>query len=189
MGAIMKKYQIIYADPPWKFSSKQLQKYHTTRFHSLEREYNIMTTQDIMRLPVGQIAADDCALFLWTTDAHIPDALEVIKAWGFKYVTIAFIWRKITSSGKQIATLGSWTMKNCELCLLATKGKMLKYKKTNNLYQLVDAERTSHSTKPYEVRNRVELLFGNLPRIELFARQKTEGWDVWGNEVESDIEL
>jgi site-specific DNA-methyltransferase (adenine-specific) len=120
---------------------------------------------------------------LWATDAHIPEALEVIKAWGFKYVTIIFIWSKKTKSGKQAATLGSWTMKNCELCLFGTKGRMLQYKKTNNIYQLIEAARTKHSKKPEEARERIERLFGDLPRIELFAREKTPGWDVWGNEV------
>lgn len=185
-----KKYQVIYADPPWKFGSKQLQKYNGERFESLEkREYPTMTVNNICALPVKEITCEDCALFLWTTDAHIPEALEVIKAWGFKYITVAFIWSKKTSTGKQIATLGAWTMKNCELCLLATKGRMLRFKTANNIYQLVEAERTTHSTKPEEVRIRIEQLF-NLPlRIELFARKKFLGWDSWGNEVENDISL
>ncbi len=186
----MKKYQVIYADPPWHFGSKQLQKYNGERFESLEkREYPTMTVKDICNLPVKEITYEDCALFLWTTDAHIPEALEVIKAWGFKYITVAFIWSKKTNTGKQIATLGAWTMKNCELCLLATKGQMLKFKTANNIYQLVEAERTTHSTKPEEVRKRIEQLF-NLPlRIELFARKKVDGWDSWGNEIESNIQL
>lgn len=186
----MNKYQIIYADPPWHFGSKQLQKYNGERFASLDsREYSTMTVQDICGLPIMRIAHNDSALFLWVTDAHIPEALEVIKAWGFKYITVAFIWSKKTSTWKQVATLGSWTMKNCELCLLATRGQMLKHKKANNIYQLVEAIRTEHSTKPEEVRKRIETLFGDLPRIELFARRKVDGWDCWGNEVKSDIEI
>ncbi len=177
-------YRVIYADPPWQFGSKQLQKYNGDRFASLEsREYQTMTTSDICSLPVNRIAYYDSALFLWATDAHLPDALRVIDAWGFKYITIAFIWSKKTVNGKQIATLGPWTMKNCEICLLATRGQMLKYKKVNNIYQLVDAVRTTHSTKPPEVRIRIESLFGMVQRVELFAREKTDGWDCWGNEV------
>ena len=186
----MKKYQIIYADPPWQFSSRQLQKYSGNRFASLDsREYPTMRLKDIMRLPVADITDNDCALFLWTTDAHIPDALELMVEWGFDYVTVAFVWVKKTPNWKQVATLGAWTMKNCELCLLGTTGSMLKHKKANNVYQLVEAIRSDHSRKPQEVRDSIVKLFGDLPRIELFARQKVEGWDCWGNEVESDIEL
>jgi site-specific DNA-methyltransferase (adenine-specific) len=106
-----------------------------------------------------------------------------MESWGFKYVTIAFVWEKKTKTGKTVANLGAWTMKNYEICLFGTKGSMLKYKQVNNIYQKVEAERTKHSKKPQEVRNRIELLFGDLPRIELFARETTPGWEVWGNEV------
>ncbi len=130
----MKKYQVIYADPPWQFDSKQLQKYKGERFDSLEsREYNTMTPQDIANLPIKNIVQDDSALFMWVTDAHIPEALKIIEAWGFRYVTVAFVWSKKTTTGKQVATLGAWVMKNCELCLFATRGQMLKHKQVNNV--------------------------------------------------------
>jgi len=178
-----KKYQIIYADPPWSFSSKELQKYGGVRFTSMDKHYPTQKKSWIKSLPVEKIATCDCALFMWTTDAHLKEAIETIEAWGFKYITVAFVWEKKTKTGKTVANLGAWTMKNYELCLLGTRGAMLKHKKANNIYQKVEAERTSHSKKPEKVRKNIELLFGNLPRIELFARQKTEGWDVWGNEV------
>ena len=178
-----KKYQIIYADPPWRFSSKELQKYGGVRFTSMDKHYPTQHKDWIKQLPVRDITEDDCALFLWTTDAHIKEAIETMESWGFKYITVAFMWEKKTATGKTVANLGAWTMKNYELCLLGTKGAMLKYKKTNNIYQKVEAERTKHSKKPKQVRDNIELLFGDLPRIELFARNKTEGWDVWGNEV------
>lgn len=184
-----KRYSIVYADPPWHFGSKQLQKYDNSRFSPLSNEYPTMTTDDICSLPIAGITNKDCALFLWATDAHIPDALRVIEAWGFKYVTVAFIWSKKTETWKQVATLGAWTMKNCELCLLAIKGQMLKYKQSNNVYQLVEAIRTEHSTKPQEVRDRIVRLFGDLPKLELFARRKVESWDCWGNEVEGAITI
>ena len=179
----MKKYQIIYADPPWSFSSKELQKYGGERFTSMDKHYPTQHKDWIKKLPVSTIADTDCALFLWTTDAHIKEAIETIEAWGFKYITIAFVWEKITKTGKTVANLGAWTMKNYEICLLGTKGAMLKHKKVNNIYQKVVAERTAHSKKPEQVRQNIELLFGDLPRIELFARKQTEGWDVFGNEV------
>lgn len=183
-----KKYGVVYADPPWHFGSKQLQKYQGSRFDSLDsREYSTMKTEDICSLPVRDIVADDCALFLWVTDGHVEDAMQVIKSWGFKYVTIAFIWSKKTSTGKQVATLGAWTMKNCEVCLLATRGQLLQYKVSNREYQQVDALRTNHSRKPDEVRFRIQRIFPSLDKIELFARERVDNWDVWGNEVDSDI--
>ena len=185
----MERYQIIYADPPWKFSSKELQKYNGERFTSIDKHYPVQTKDWIKRLPVDTITDTDCALFMWSTDAHLKEAIETMEAWGFKYITVVFVWEKKTSTGKTVANLGAWTMKNYELCLLGTKGAMLKYKKCNNIYQKVEAERTKHSKKPSEVRDNIVKLFGDLPRIELFARQKVEGWDCWGNEVESDIEL
>jgi N6-adenosine-specific RNA methylase IME4 len=178
-----KKYNIIYADPPWSFSSKELQKYGGVRFTSMDKHYPTQSKDWIKNLSVKDISEDDSALFMWTTDAHIKEAIETIESWGFKYVTVAFVWEKLTSTGKTVANLGAWTMKNYELCLFGTKGGMLKHKQVNNICQKVAAERTKHSKKPDEVRKRIEDLFGDLPRIELFARQKTDGWDVWGNEV------
>jgi len=153
------------------------------RFTSMDKHYPTQHKDWIKQLPVKNITDDDCALFLWTIDAHIKEAIETMESWSFKYITVAFVWEKKTTTGKTVANLGAWTMKNYELCLLGTKGAMLKYKKVNNIYQKVEAERTKHSKKPTQVRDNIELLFGDLPRIELFARQKTEGWDVWGNEV------
>lgn len=112
---------------------------------------------------------------------------DCITAWGFKYKTMAFCWNKQSKNGKWISNMGRWTMGNVEICLLGVKGKPKRIVK--NIKQLVIAERKRHSEKPTEVRNRIIALMGDLPRIELFARQKTEGWDVWGNEVESDIQL
>jgi site-specific DNA-methyltransferase (adenine-specific) len=160
-----------------------LQKYGGKRFTSMDKHYPTQSKSWIKNLPVKNITSADCALFLWTTDAHLKEAIEVIEAWGFKYITIAFVWEKKTSTGKTVANLGAWTMKNYEICLFGTKGTMLKYKKKSNIYQKVEAERTKHSKKPDQVRNNIESLFGNLPRMELFAREKMEGWDVWGNEV------
>lgn len=148
-----------------------------------------MSISDIKNLPIKAITAKDCAIFLWATDAHIKEAIEVMESWGFKYKTIAFIWQKKTITGKTYSTLGAWTLKNCEVCLLGTKGRMLKHKQTNNVKQLVNEVRGRHSRKPNGVRYSIEQLFGDLPRIELFAREKQEGWHVWGNEVESDIQI
>lgn len=188
-----KKYQVIYADPPWYFndrirSSKKLEN-GKMQFRELELHYKTMKTNEICALPIENVADDNSVLFMWTTDTHLPDALKVIEAWGFKYKTVAFIWNKKTNTGKQVCYMGKWTMKGSEICLLATKGKAHGLIKSHKVRQLVEAERSIHSRKPDEVRNRIVELLGDLPRVELFARDAKPGWDVWGNEVQSDIEL
>lgn len=178
----MKKYQIIYADPPWSYNDKM-----SGHSFSLDHEYQTQSLEWIKSLNVELITDKNCALFLWATSPLLPEAFEVVKAWGFKYKTVAFCWVKQSINGKQIHNLGKWTMGGVELCLLATKGKPQRILK--NVKQVVIAERTKHSKKPEEVRKRIVDLMGEISRIELFARQKTEGWDVWGNEVSSDIDL
>ena len=187
----MKKYQIVYADPPWNFGNRMYSSNKNDHHRAITRAYSVMNTKEICGLPIKEITAEDCICFMWTTDAHIPDALEVMKAWGFQYKTVAFIWNKKEKSGKQVCFMGQWTMKGSEICLLGAKGKMTKYLISRKVRQLVEAprERKIHSKKPQEVRDRILQLVGDLPRIELFARQKTEGWDTWGNECPCDVDL
>ena len=178
-----KKYQIIYADPPWQYNDK---KGNDPAMGGIT--YNTMTTKDICNLPVADIASDNCALFMWATMPMLPDAFQVIQAWGFEYVTCAFTWVKNNRSGVGIYSgLGHWTNGNAELCLLARKGKLAR--KAKNVKQIIFWPVSNHSKKPDEIRHRITALLGDLPRIELFARQKVEGWDCWGNDVESDTEL
>jgi site-specific DNA-methyltransferase (adenine-specific) len=187
-----KKYAVIYADPPWTFSSRlrstkkvdgKYQQYHPDT--TVGAKYNTMSIEEIKTLPIADIKADKCVLFLWTTDAHIPDALDVIKAWGFTYRTVAFVWNKKEVSGKQVCYCGPWTMKGTELCLLGATPGATKLIKSHKVRQLVEATRNrkKHSAKPVEVRKRIEELFGSVPRIELFAREATPGWDSWGDEL------
>lgn len=181
----MKKYQIIYADPPWSYSDTQ--KSGGTAFFGASVRYPLMKNKDIANLPINDLADKDCVLFMWATSPLLPEAIETIKAWGFKYKTVAFCWNKQSKNGKWISNMGRWTMGNVEICLLAVKGKPKRICK--NIKQLVISERKRHSEKPEEVANRIVDLMGDLPRIELFARNKRDGWDVWGNEVENDITL
>lgn len=190
----MKKYQIIYADPPWKYwmgadKGKWLQ-------NTADSHYICMENEEIYSLPISKIADKNCILFLWATFPKLPEALETIKRWGFEYKTVGFVWLKTTKKGKvRTDGVGWYTTSNAEICLIAKKGK-LKRQKTG-ISQLVYYPRIKHSQKPPEVRNKIIELMGNLPRIELFARKPRElfedesfkGWDVWGNEVESDIDL
>ena len=172
-----KKYQIIYADPPWSYHDKM--KGH----QGAETHYETQSKQWIAKLPVREIAEKDCCLFLWVTSPLLDEGIKVMQDWGFKYKTLAFCWSKYTTGGKLVSNLGRWTMGNVELCVLGIKGKPNSWRQDKSIKQLVQAERTKHSKKPNEIRNRIVDLLGNRSRIELFARQKTEGWDVWGNEV------
>lgn len=186
----MKKYNIIYADPPWHYGSKSaVNNTKGSEIKPLSDHYQTMRLDDMKAMDVKRFVADDAACFMWVTDSHLDEALEVMKTWGFKYKTIVFNWVKTTSTGKYCKNVAPWTMKSSEICLLGTRGAMTKYKKANNVESLVFAQRDRHSKKPDEVRRRIETLFGDLPRVELFCRYPAAGWDVWGNEVECTAEL
>jgi len=190
-----KTYDIIYADPPWKFGSKELYGDKTkdgkreNRFRKLERIYNTMNVDEIKQLPIEHLANKNAALFLWVTDAHLPEGLEVIKAWGFEYKTIVFVWVKKSNKGKTYYNYAPWALKSCEICLLGIRGQMSRMKTSNSVRQLLEEIRTKHSRKPDEARQRIEQLFASSVKIELFAREKHSGWDAFGNEVESDVLL
>jgi site-specific DNA-methyltransferase (adenine-specific) len=186
----MKKYKVIYADPPWHYGSKSAVNNSTGSNHKpLSDHYNTMSLAELKSLPISKMTEKDAACFMWVTDSHLDEAIELFKAWGFKYKTVAFNWVKTTSKGNYCKNVAPWTMKSSEICLLGTKGAMTKYKQVNNIESLVIAERTKHSRKPEEVRRRIELLFGDTSRLEMFAREKTKGWDVFGNEVDNSINI
>ena len=113
----MKKYQIIYADPPWSYNDKM-----SGHGQGAETHYKTMNNAEIASLPIGDIADKDCCLFMWATSPLLPEAIECIKSWGFKYKTVAFCWNKQSKNGKWISNMGRWTMGNIEICLLAVKG-------------------------------------------------------------------
>tara|TARA_R100001163_G_C5059196_1_gene195843 strand:+ start:1273 stop:1827 length:555 start_codon:yes stop_codon:yes gene_type:complete len=179
-----KKYNIIYADPPWHYGSKSaVNNTNGSDIKPLSEHYNTMKLNELKLLPINNLTLKDAVCFMWVTDSHLDEGLALLKAWGFKYKTIAFNWIKKTSKGNYCKNVAPWTMKSSEICLLGIKGQMTKYKKKNNIESLVIAERSKHSKKPQEVRSRIELLFGDIPKIELFAREKVSGWDCWGNEI------
>lgn len=176
-----KKYSIIYADPPWRYEMKKGQ-------GVAENHYSTMGIEEICSLPVQEICEKDCALFLWVTFPQLPEAFRVIKTWGFRYKTVAFVWIKLNRSGNgYFFGLGYWTRGNAEICLLAVRGKPKRI--SRKVFQLIFSPLQEHSKKPAEARERIVELMGDLPRIELFARQKSSGWDVWGNEVESSLDM
>jgi len=187
----VKKYQIIYADPPWEFGDRVVNRGHGGKFEALgDIHYPTLSLDNLRRLPIRNITDSDCALFIWSTDSHIPNCLDLIDSWGFTYKTIAFYWLKMDKwNMKPVSNLGKWTQKNIEPCLFATRGKMSQHLKDRSVCQLIMFPRAGHSSKPDIARENIVRLFGDLPRIELFARRKVEGWDCWGNEIESDIVL
>ena len=182
----MQKYQIIYADPPWRYNAR---KNPDTKFGGgAEGQYPLMTMDEIKALPVKELADKNCALFLWTTFPYLDQQIKLFEHWGFDYKTLGFSWVKTNpKNDKPFFGVGYYAKSNCEVCLMGIKGKMKPI--SNKVSSVVIAPRREHSRKPDEVRERIVELFGDLPRIELFARQKTEGWDVFGNEVEGSIEL
>ena len=147
-----------------------------------------MNLSDICTLPVANITHKDTVLFLWATFPNLLEAIEVINSWGFEYKTVAFVWvKRNKKSHSWFFGLGHWTRANAEICLLATRGKPKRISK--GVRQIIDTPIERHSKKPDEVRNRIVELMGDVPRIELFAREQTQGWDVFGNEVETSIIL
>lgn len=177
----MEPYQIIYADPPWRYDQKGVE-------GAAERHYSTMSLEDICKLPIKSISAKDSILFLWATFPQLPAALRVISAWGFQYKTVAFLWlKKNRKADSWYFGLGFWTRGNAEVCLLATRGHPKR--KSKKVHQFIISPIEAHSKKPDIVRDKIIELAGDVPRIELFARQETPGWDVWGNEVSSSIQL
>ena len=173
-----RKYQIIYADPPWLYRDRAL----AGRRGGGGCKYPGQKKEWLENLNVNSIADTNCTLFLWSTMPILNEAFDLIKAWGFKYRTVAFVWIKKTKrSGVWFWGMGSWTRANAELVLLATKGRP---KRINaSVHSVVVTVPEKHSKKPNEIGKRIIQLMGNLSRIELFARQRVKGWDAWGDEV------
>jgi len=189
----MKKYGVIYADPAWQYDDKLG---NNPTYGGIT--YKTMSIKELKEMPVKDIADKNCALFIWVTSPLLEDGFEVIKSWGFKFKTVAFNWVKISKQGNFFHNSGRWTMGNCELCLLATKGNPKRIRK--DIKQLQILKREGHSKKPNLIRKLITDLMGeDIPKVELFARgnkerdllnfNKFDGWDTWGNEVQDSIEL
>lgn len=187
----MKKYNIIYADPPWRYQDKAMQR------GGAERHYRTMSVDQLCSLNVMSIVADDAILFLWATWPKVFEIAPIFKAWGFEYKTCGFVWIKTNKrtnvhqgsfwpidSFDSSWGMGRWTRANTEFCLIGTRGKPKR--KDAGVHQLIYSPVTQHSKKPDEIKGKIIKLVGDLPRIEMFARKKSNGWDVWGNEVESN---
>jgi N6-adenosine-specific RNA methylase IME4 len=179
-----KKYNIIYADPPWSYSVSS----GIAGGRGQNTAYRCLRPVEIYDMPIESISADDSILFLWATFPMLPEALYTIKAWGFYYKTNAFTWvKKNKVADSNFFGMGQWTRRNTEICLLGTKGNPKAI--DHSISELVEAKIEAHSKKPEIVKDLIVQLCGDLPRIELFARQPTKGWDVFGNEIENSIEF
>lgn len=175
-----KKYQIIYADPPWSYQNGGVPQ------GGVNAQYQTMTDSDICNLPIWDISDNNSLLFMWATFPKLKEGIAVIEAWGFQYKTCAFTWVKTNPKQelKSFFGIGYYTKSNAEICLLGVRGKGHSLVKNNSVSQLIFSPRLKHSEKPNEARKKIIQLCGDIPRIELFARQKVEGWDVIGNDID-----
>jgi N6-adenosine-specific RNA methylase IME4 len=178
----MSKYDIIYADPPWDYKG---QKQHNGKggrdTGGAIVHYPTLTLAQLKTLDVPSVCKDNCLLFMWSSSPHLDQAIELMKAWGFKWATVGFVW------DKQKVNPGFYTMSQCELCLIGKRGKIPTNRGARNVRQFISEERGKHSAKPMEVQQRITEMFPNHTKLEMFSRSKVDGWDSFGNEVDSDI--
>ena len=190
-----KKYQIIYADPPWDYGGKMQYdksciKDNNVNFDkhifisAAEFKYPTLKLEELKTLNVQSIADDNCLLFMWTTGPQLANSIELGTAWGFEYKTVGFVW------DKQIHNPGRYTLSQTEMCLIFKKGCIPSPRGARNIKQLVSVKRTKHSEKPLEIIEGITKMFPTQDKIELFARRNYENWDCWGIEIpNSDVEI
>ena len=179
-----KRYSVIYADPPWEY--RQHGTTRKSRGNALQH-YRTMATENICKMPVREICEGGCVCFMWATFPNITEAIKVMEAWGFIYKTAAFVWvKKNRKNGRNFWGMGAYTRANVEVCLIGvTKGfRAGEQVRSHGVHQIIESPVEEHSKKPAEVRDRIVQLMGDVPRIELFARERAPGWDAWGDEVE-----
>lgn len=187
------KYDIIYADPPWDYggkmqfdkSSKSADQIDLNRnifISSANFKYPTVQTKDLKKIPIQEISKEDCLLFMWVTNPHLAQGIELGQAWGFDYKTVAFVWDKMVHNP------GQYTLSYCELCLVFKRGRIPKPRGARNVKQLIHAPRTIHSEKPLQALENIEKMFPTQNKIELFARNRMRGWDVWGLDIRETYE-
>jgi N6-adenosine-specific RNA methylase IME4 len=137
----------------------------------------MLKTSEMMEIPIPGIAKDDCLLFMWTSNPHLAQAIELGHAWGFEYKTVAFVWDKMNYNP------GQYTLSHCELCLVFKRGRIPKPRGARNIHQLIRVPRKQHSEKPTEVIDAITKMFPTQQRIELFARRPFDGWSAWGLDI------
>lgn len=172
-----KKYKIIYCDPAWHYD------FGKSSSRNVNNLYRTDTLQELKEMPIKNLGGKDSVLIMWITYLKLEWLSELLDAWGYKYKTCLFTWIKLNKNNQNIFMgMGYYTRSNAEICIIATKGKPLP-RLTHSISQIIITNREEHSKKPAIVREKIVELFGDLPRIELFARQNCDGWDCWGDEV------
>ena len=189
------KYDVIYADPPWDYGGKMQYDKSSIKSQNVGFERNVFISaanfkyptlklKDLKELDVDSIAADDCILFMWTTGPQLANSIELGKAWGFEYKTVAFVW------DKQVHNPGRYTLSQTELVLAFKKGRFPSPRGARNVRQLLSVHRGEHSEKPEQVIDGITRMFPLQKKIELFARKNYVGWDNWGLEIpDSKVEI
>ncbi len=183
-----KKYDVIYADPPWDYGGKMQYDKSSIKTENIgfERDvfisaanfkYPTMKLKDLKLLNVDSIASDNCLLFMWTTGPQMANSIELGKSWGFEYKTVAFVW------DKQVHNPGRYTLSQTEFVLAFKKGCFPSPRGARNVKQLLSIHRGKHSEKPEQVIAEITKMFPTQNKIELFARNNYEGWDNWGLEI------
>lgn len=181
----MKKYQIIYADPPWDYKG---QKQHNGKggkdTGGALSHYQTLTISDLKEFSVTNLVDPEGALlFMWVTNPHLDQGIDLMKSWGFKYSTVGFVWNK------ELTNPGFYTLSQCELCLIGRHKRIPLPRGARNVRQYFKSKREKHSKKPDGIRELIDRMFPTQNKIELFAREKVLGWDSWGNQVDCDINL
>lgn len=182
-----KKYKIIYADPPWSFSNKRT---GGSMKSGAEQQYPCMSLKELKELPVKTICDESSVLVMWWVSSMPLEALQLAYRWGFEVKNMCgFVWTKTckTDTSKDHFGMGFLTRSSVECALIAVKGK--RWRESASVRQVVRTPVGKHSRKPGVVRDRIVELFGDVPKVELFATQKTKGWHTWGNVVPNDLRL
>lgn len=176
-----KRYRVIYADPAWQFSNRNT---GGNMNSSAEAKYTVTSISDMKAMPVAGLADDNCLLVMWWVGAMPQEAIDLCRAWGFRLVNMnGFVWRKLTKRGLPFFGMGHTTRAGAECALIGVKGKVGELIEIRSVRSVITAKVGRHSEKPREVREAIELMCGDVPRIELFAREAINGWDCWGDQA------
>jgi len=179
---IRKKYDLIYIDPPWSYDKKVGQ-------GVADNVYDTVPLEDIKNIPIKSMLKEDGVVWCWVTfPMLLKEIPELIEAWGLDYVTVCFNWIKLNDNGTPFFGIGHHTKSNGEICIILRKGKGLKVI-DNTISQVILTKKDRHSKKPHICYSRLECLYGNKDRLEMFARHKREGWDVFGNQIPKDTQI
>ncbi|MAN64682.1 MAG: modification methylase [Parvibaculum sp.] len=169
-------YSILYCDPPWDYKGQSQTGKNSVNTGGAVAHYATMKLADLKTFTLPALEKD-CLLFMWSSSPHLNQAIQLGEAWGFKYITIGFVW------DKEMVNPSYYTMSQVEICLIFKKGRIPQPRGKRNIRQMVSEKRGRHSAKPAQVRDRINEMFPTQRKMEMFARERTEGWDVLGNEV------